>query len=258
MGNPDKQGPRPAIDFVIAGMQKSGTTALSTFLDQHPAISMATPKEPHIFDAPAFSPGPTVEELNARYEPFFEDESHQLLQGEATPIYTLLEDIPGELQRFNPNIKVIVLLRDPVERAISHHNMELGRGEDHLPLWLALLLEPVRLRRGGDPRAIGSAMRRHSYRRRGLYARQLDNLMKNIPAERVLLVDTNDLLSRHQPTLQRVFRFLGVDECCEVPPSIVFAGHPARHRLVRMFLRLSFLAEEWRMRRYRRLTELEP
>ena len=94
----------------------------------------------------------------------------------ATPIYLFLPAVAGELKRYNPGLKLIVLLRDPVERAISHFYMEKNRDKEHLPLWLALLAEPFRLRRREDASHVDSHLRRHAYRRRGLYSLQLRNL----------------------------------------------------------------------------------
>ena len=84
-----------------------------------------------------------------------------------------------------------MLLRDPVERAISHYYMEKNRDKEHRPLWLALLSEGFSLRRCRDARHPDSAMRRHSYRRRGLYSLQLRNLYRFFDEDRVLIVRTS-------------------------------------------------------------------
>jgi hypothetical protein len=242
---------------MIVGAQKAGTTALAHFLDQHPAIGMASPKEPHLFDVPTFPPQWTAEEVDARYEPSFTGCPGGVLRGEATPIYLLFEDIAAELKRYNPELKVIELLRDRVERAISQYYMERGRGNEWQPLWLALLLEPVRLWRCRDPRLPNSAMRRHSYRTRGLYSRQIRNLYRCFDDKNVLLITSQDLKCRHDEVLTRVFRFLGVTEDVRIAAAAIFEGdHRAQpHRVVSWLLRLSYLLECWRFRRYRRLLQ---
>ena len=173
-------------------------------------------------------------------------------RGEATPIYIFLPDIAPALKRYNPDLKVIVLLRDPVERAISHYCMEKNRGYEHLPLWLALGIERWRLWRCRDRRGHGSAWRRHSYRRRGLYSLQLGNLCRYFDAQQVLLVRTEELARDHEVVLQRVFEFLGADPCDGIAPEKVFEGDRdgRSHPVVSCLLRLSFLPEFIRMRRF--------
>ena len=161
-----------------------------------------------------------------------------------------LPGIAGELGRYNPDLKLIVLLHDPVERAVSHYYMEKNRGKEHRAFWLALLSEPVRLRRCKDARASGSAMRVHSYRRRGLYSLQLRDLYRFFDKDRVLILRTRDLRTHHHVVLRRVFAFLGVSEDVRVEPEIVFEGDRGgrRHRAVSWLLRVSYLAEFARLR----------
>ena len=250
VGDPTEESFRPKLDFLIAGAQKSGTTALAHFLSQHPDIAMAQ-EEGHLFDSPDYSPTWTPAEIDQRYRRRFEPTDEASLHGESTPIYLFLADVPGELARYNPDLLVIVALRDPVERAISHYAMERARGREHLPLWLALLAEPFRLRRCRNPRGRESAARRHSYRSRGLYSRQLLNLYDAFPRGRVLVLRTEDLLADHDGVLERTFTFLGVRRDVRIPPEIVFAGEPGtrRYRILRWLLRVSLLVESARLRR---------
>ena len=251
-----RQTPRRAVDFMIVGTQKSGTTALSHFLSQHPEIAMA-PREGHVFDSPDYSRDWTPEEIDSRYSRRFERASGETVCGESTPNYLFLPDIPVELRRYNPDLKVIALLRDPVERALSHYTMERSRGKEHRPLWLALLAEPLRLRRCPDPRGLESAARRHSYRSRGLYSVQLRNVFRAFSRDQVLVVESDDLLQRHDEVLEKVFAFLGVSVSVRVPHEIVFKGEDigGKHVLVRSLLRISYLAESRRLRALSAKTE---
>ena len=235
---------------MIVGAQKCGTTALAHFLSRHPEIGMASPKEVHLFDSPKYSRDWTPEQIDERYRPFFEHCGDAAIRGEATPIYMFLPEIARELARYNPELKLIVLLHDPVERALSHYYMEKNRGKEHRPLWLALMREPFRLRRCKDARAHGSTMRVCSYRRRGLYSRQLRNLYRFFDPDRILVVRTRDLRAHHHVVLGRVFAFLGVSEHVRIEPEIVFEGDRGgrRHRAVSWLLTLSYLAEFVRLR----------
>ncbi len=245
---------RPRLAFMIVGAQKCGTTALARFLGSHPQIGITTPKEAHLFDAPEYSRDWTPADIDERYRPSFEPRRFAgpgFVLGDATPIYLYLDDVAAELGRYNPALQVVVLLRDPVQRAISHYYMEKGRDAERLPLWLALVLEPLRLHRDRDPRAPETAARRHSYRARGLYSRQLENLYRVFPRERVLLLRSEDLLEHHAAVLRRVFGFLGVSREVGVPRQVVFKGARGdrRHRVVSWLLRLSYAVESRRMRK---------
>ncbi len=248
---------RPRLAFMIVGAQKSGTTALAQFLAAHPEIRMSPKKEVHLFDAQEYSRDWTPADIDARYRPYFAHcnftgRAGKPILGEATPVYMFIPDIPAELRRYNPDLRLIVLLRDPVERAISHYYMEKGRGWECRPFWQALMLEPFRLLRDRDPRDPESAHRVQSYRARGLYSRQLRNLYLAFDPGRVLIVRSCDLLRGHDAELRRVFEFLGVCPDVRVPREIVFKGEPGRrkHRLASWLLRLSYMAEFARLRRF--------
>ena len=211
---------------------------------------MSSRKEVHLFDAPEYSNDWTPEQIDERYLPFFAHCAGARTRGEATPIYLFFPEIARELKRYNPELKLIVLLRDPVERAISHYYMEKNRNAEHRPLWLALLSEPFRLRRCKDARAPGSAMRVGSYRVRGLYSLQLRNLYRFFDEDQVLIVRSEDLRERHDAVLRRIFAFLGVSGPVRIAPQIVNEGKGGgqKHRAVAWLLRLSYLPERLRLR----------
>lgn len=127
------------IDFVISGTQKGGTSALDAYLREHPEICMADKKEVHYFDNEDFYCYEQLGYLN--YHSFFSpNESHKIL-GEATPIYMYWYDAPKHIWQYNSNMKLIAILRNPIERAYSHWNMERSRGADKLSFWDALISE---------------------------------------------------------------------------------------------------------------------
>ena len=101
---------------------------------------MADPKEAHLFDSEDYSSDWTLDDINARYAEFFDKGAEVDIRGEATPIYLYFQEIAAEVNRYNPALKVIVQLRDPVERAVSPVYMENGRGGESLPFWSVLLL----------------------------------------------------------------------------------------------------------------------
>ena len=208
---------------MIIGAQKAGTTALASFLSEHPDLRMSRPKEVHLFNSPEYSPQWSVDEINARYRPCFAADSEWCLWGEATPIYLYWPEIAPELRRYNPDLKLIAILRDPVDRAISHYMMERGRGKERLAMGLAFLLEQLRRRRG-DPRDPGGTRTVYSYLDRGHYEKQLRNLRAHFPDQQILVLENSELSEHHTTTMARVLRFLAVSPDTIAAPREVFSG----------------------------------
>ena len=239
---------RPKLDFMIVGAQKCGTTALWEYLGAHPQVGMSRPKEVHLFSAPGYSPDWSAAEIDRRYEPRFRHCPEAEIFGEVTPIYMFLPDVAAQLKRYNPRLKLIVLLRDCADRTISNYYMQRARGKEHLPISLALLAEPWRLWRCPDPRGKGSAYRYHSYRARSLYSHQLRNLYGHFHPSQVLILNSDELLGDHRRTLRRVFTFIGVRDV-DMAPVVALPGDlhgKRRHPILSRLLRLSFWAERRR------------
>lgn len=200
----------PRVGFVIGGAQKAGTSALAAYLARHPAIALPRGKEAHVFDAPDFDEAADAGAIDARYVTHFDARPPGVLHGDATPIYMLHPRLIARIHRYNPAMRWILLLRHPVDRALSHYHMERARGDESLPLWLALALERWRLRGHADDFALDSPLRRHSYRLRGDYARQLDALHACFPREQVLVLRQEALADAPGAAVARCLAFLGL------------------------------------------------
>jgi Sulfotransferase domain len=231
------------VNFLIVGTQKGGTTALAKFLSTHPQVCIAPVKEVHFFDydqnylgdgspwlgVPQNIAHPTPQTSNSkpqdRYHSFFPNYSHQPVVGEATPIYMYFPWIAERIKTYNPSMKLIILLRHPVERAYSHYQMERARGWEWLPFSLAIRLEAWRLHLAKRDRSERSSLRTHSYGDRGFYSRQIHNLQRYFPSEQMLILLNEDLQNNHHETLQRVYEFLEVDRDVNIPaPERVLSG----------------------------------
>lgn len=199
------------VDFLVAGAQKAGTTALAHFLAQHPGVCLAPEKEVHHFDGPDLDGldfgGPRA---RAAYRARFPADVGGRLVGEATPIYMYLPQVPARIAAHHPGVKLLILLREPAARAVSHYLHERRIGGEWLPFAAAILRERSRLRRDRDPIAWTSAARHHSYVDRGRYADQIRRVLRHFPREQLLFLRSDDLRLRHAETLGRVFRFLGL------------------------------------------------
>jgi Sulfotransferase domain len=177
--------------FIIIGAMKSGTSSLHHYLRQHPEICMSSAKEPNFFiEAGNFGKGVDW------YRSIFAD--HAKICGEASPAYSKRHrhrGVPERLHRLVPHVKLIYLLRDPIDRMLSHylHNRILGR----------------------ETRSFSGAVAARSYRnnyvRTSIYRFQLEAFLERFPLERILLVTTEDLKDARGETLRKIFRFIGVD-----------------------------------------------
>lgn len=204
------------VNFVIGGTQKGGTSALDSFLRQHPQICMPNDrKEVHFFDREEMFRGKQPD--YAKYHSHFRPEPNHRVIGEASPIYMYWNNAPSRIWSYNPEMKWILILRDPVERAYSAWNMERQRGSESLSFAEAVSREPERCRE-----ALPLQHRVFSYIDRGFYAAQLRRLFDTFGAEKCLVLLNEDLQRDHQATLRKIFRFLEVDESITTVQGRVF------------------------------------
>src|ERR1700761_3269521 len=117
------------VSFLVAGVQKGGTTALFDYLGDEPGLSLAREKELHFFDDESQDwAAPNTAAYHAAFAPF-----DGRPRGEATPIYVYWPNSLARIRAYNPAMKLIVVLRDPVQRAWSHWRMEFARGVETRP-----------------------------------------------------------------------------------------------------------------------------
>lgn len=212
-------------DFLIAGAQRCGTTTLFRQLREHPnVVTSRLLKGAHWFDTgwdrPAswywghFPLRVTERVLAAR-------RGGPVLTGEASPYY-LFHPLAGErIARMLPDVRVVVLLRDPVGRAWSHYQHEVARGFEERPFERALAEEPAMIageerRLRAEPTARSFAHQHHSYLARGRYAAQLERLWQHVPRGRVLVLDTGRLSTEQAGVFTELCAFLGLPTW--VPP----------------------------------------
>lgn len=203
------------VNFVICGAQKSGTTALTRFLRQHPQVCICRTKEGHFFDDDArFERGKV--DLRDYHKLFSIGPQHRVI-GEPTPIYMYWQPCMERLWRYNPRLRLIALLRNPIDRAYSQWQMEHGRGDDPLDFSAAIRTEGARCRV-----ALPKQHRNFSYLSRGFYSVQLRRMNQFFPREQCLILRNEQLDEDHAGTLATVLRFLQVDPDVVIPKERVF------------------------------------
>jgi len=233
-------------DFLVAGVPKAGTTALHAALSRHPGIYMSPIKEPKFFltDGPPPAKGGPGDALTYRehvwerdrYEALFEAAPPGALRGEATPLY--LYD-PAALRRIQaqlPDAKLIVIIRDPVERAHSNWTHLWSAGlEPEGDFLRACADEPRRI-------AAGWASFWH-YTGLSRYGEQLQRAFEIFPRERILVLRYRSLIDDPAAALDRICGFLGAATgvISEIPRENVTAHpeHTVAHRAVALGMRAS-------------------
>jgi hypothetical protein len=198
---------RPLPGFLVIGAQKAGTTALYAYLRWHPVITGPSWKEVSFFDRHWWRG-------ESWYRGQFPLRSSGQLVGEASPSYLFHPLAPERAFAVVPHARLVVLLRDPVDRAYSQYQHEVALGREPLSFEDALEAEEERTRGEverllADARAFSRAWWDHTYAARGLYADQLERWLAVFPREQLLVVTTDELGERPAETYESILDFLG-------------------------------------------------
>jgi len=191
------------VDFIIAGTQKGGTTALDSYLRTHPEIYMAQNKEVHFFDKDKLFLSEHVD--YEYYHSFFSPKPCTKIVGEATPIYMYWYTAPRRIWEYNPEMKLIIILRNPILRAFSGWNMERERGTESLDFIDAIKNERERCRD-----SLPLQHRTFSYLDRGFYTEQLRRIWFFFRKDQTLILKNEDLRCNRSKTLSRICDFLEI------------------------------------------------
>jgi hypothetical protein len=174
--------------FIVIGAMKSGTSSLHNYLSMHPEIGMSLKKELDFFKSKIF-----ISNGLDWYKNQFSDQYP--FRGESSPNYTKYHDDSGIAERMHktlPNIKLIYLVRNPLERIVSHYVHNYSNG--------------------GESRALHEVIENkvnNKYLETGLYMFQLKQFLKYYERDQILLIKSDDLKTKRAQTLSDIFLFLG-------------------------------------------------
>lgn len=225
--------------FLVIGAQKCGTTSLHEYLAEHPQVGRPSTKEIQYFTHNSYRP-------LAWYRAHFPRAGQSAHAFESTPYMVFHPACPARVRAVLPDAKLIVLLRDPVDRALSHYNHQVQASFEKLDFETALAREGERLdgeeeRLRNDPRYRSFTHQHYSYVGRGMYARQLERWYALFDAEQLLVLRSEDLFADPAGTLHRVHAWLGL---CEHTPSMLTArgarSYPPMDPVMRAKLRACF------------------
>lgn len=204
------------VNFLICGAQKSGASALNKYLATHQSICMADKKEVHYFDRDEFfiDEAPDYQEYHA----FFSGNTLGKQVGEATPIYMYWDQAPRRIWEYNPKMKIIIILRNPVDRAYSHWNMECHKGRESFSFLEAIAMESVRRQK-----SLPAQDRIYSYVDRGYYTNQLRKMGAYFSTSQMLVLKYDDFRDSPDNTLNEICDFLSVDRIGNIKKEVVHA-----------------------------------
>jgi hypothetical protein len=203
----------PRLAFVVGGAQKSGTTTLDALLRLHPELQMARKKETHFFDDETRDwSAPDYSGLDAFYGPV-----DGRIRGESTPITLYWRPALRRLVRYNPEIKIILLLRDPVTRAFAQWKKSYAEGRETLDFAAALRAYPERVQAIAETEGLE---RHFSYVERGFYGAQLAHMSGLVPRPNIQVEVFEEFLASRAAALARIAAFLGIAPFAEDLPLL--------------------------------------
>lgn len=192
------------VGFLLIGSQKSGTSAIDFYLRKHPSINMALSKECHYFDNDsAFKGTPNYEDYHNK----FSGDTVNKLMGECTPNYIYWTPAIRRIYDYNPNIKIIAILRNPIERSFSAWNMEKTRDKEMLSFSEAIRNETDRCRV-----SLPKQHKNFSYIDRGFYSEQIRRLWRFFPQEQTHIIKYDDFKNNLNLAIRGLTQFLKIDD----------------------------------------------
>jgi len=190
-------------NFICPGAQKSATTTLHDILIQHPNIYLPENKETHFFDKDEkYDKG-----IDFYLNEYYSDIKNEKIIGDITPGYMFFEDSVKRIYNtLGDNIKIIFMLRNPVERAYSHYWMSYRRTYESKSFEKGIELEQERIKKCYFNRS------HFSYIERGYYARQIKRFLEFFPKENMKFVIFEDFINNTENSIEDILSFLNLDD----------------------------------------------
>lgn len=215
------------VNCCIVGMPKAGTTSLHQYLAQHPEIFMSPDKEPHFFSTDLLKEG---EELHGyakytrypsleRYHQLFSERGEATIVGESSVFYLFSKNAAEEIYKYNPNTKIIIMLRELVTFLYSLHSQGLFSGnETEKSFEKALELQERRMEGKELPPTVHFPSRLY-YDQHIEIAQQISRYLKLFPREQIKIILFDDFKNDTKKTYKEVLQFLGISE--DFTPSLI-------------------------------------
>ncbi len=233
------------LDFLIIGAQKSGTTTLFKLLSEHPDIYMPEGKE-----APFFTKDEEYSKGIEKFmEDFFSESTQGQLLGKATPHYLSDPRAAPRIKDNLPKVKLIAILREPTERALSHFRMSTRKGLEkrnfEQVISDSLVARTLSMARNIT---VGEAAETSTYVVWGEYGRLLNRYQKLFPKQQFLILFTNDLKDRPDVVMKRILDFLDLPEYSFKSLGKRFheGGSKERFPFIKHFKKIALIKSLWK------------
>ena len=230
---------KPKVDFFIVGAAKSGTTSLYSYLNKHPEIEMSTIKEPDYFSnefiekQSLYYKKESIKSLN-KYHSLYSD-TKNLIRGEASVSYLFYEKVPKKIFKYNSRSKVIIMLRNPSDRAYSHYLMDKRLG------FVRESFENIVHKKSTHK---NSALFYQQYIELGQYAFQIKNYFDVFSKKNILIIDYDDFIYKSSEVMNKVCVFLNVENRSFSNTNKVYNKYTnPSNKLVKVLYTFRFLRE---------------
>ena len=195
------------VDFFIVGAPKAGTTSLYHYLNEHPKISMSSVKEPNYFSHEELETQKLYYKSNKinsldSYHNLFPTRDANLIYGEASVSYLFYKNVAEKIKTYNKNAKIIIILRNPIERAFSHYLMDARLG---------LISESFESVVDGFETTSKNKLYYQQYIELGKYYDQISNYKRLFNDKNILIIDYEDFKNKTSLCVSNVFDFLQID-----------------------------------------------
>jgi len=214
-------------NFLIIGAAKAGTTSLYNYLEQHPDVFMSPDKEPRFFAFEGDTSGQYTYTELSKYETLFKDVKSEKAIGEASTYYLFSDTAPASIKKHIPDVKLIAILRNPIDRAYSQYVYWKREGKEKENTF-----EDV-VKKEKDLIASGS---KGEYLSRGMYSNQLENYFKLFEKDQIKTFKFETLCKKPKDMAREVFEFLNIDDSFEVDFSKTFNVSTAPQSGVKQFI----------------------
>ena len=193
------------VDFFIVGAPKAGTTSLYHYLSEHPQVEMSSQKEPDYFSDKAIHEQGMYYAKNRvntldKYESLFM-QKESVVYGEASVSYLFYENVAEDIKKYNPNAKIIIMLRNPIERAFSHYLMDYRLG------LISDSFENVLAKKSKHKNA---HLFYQQYIEVSKYAKQIQRYLVFFEKDNILFIDYEDFKINVSKTVDQVYNFLHI------------------------------------------------
>lgn len=197
-------------NFIIIGAAKSGTTSLYHYIGQHPELYMSPDKEPRYFAFKGDKSGRYAYTELDQYEGLFNGVGSEVAIGEASTYYMYSEVAAGNIKELLPAVKLIAVLRNPIDRAYSQYTYWLREGREREPNFEKVIDSEIEDIAKGRP---------GKYLDRGLYGIQLERYYRRFPSDQIRVYTFEELCNEPARLVKDVFGFLGIDDSFETDLS---------------------------------------